>query len=149
MLTWEDGERIMKEMKHTPGPWIFGRTGDDKRLILGGPYRSYACSVQIHQTPRHMGLDDEPIREANAARIVACVNALEGIENPSAFVAASTEAHVQAVLLLNDERDARRELVEALEPFLGQIGYAQRNKSNGVYCDQVDRLNAALAKVTK
>ncbi|BBU58552.1 hypothetical protein KU6B_48170 [Mameliella alba] len=54
----------------TEGPWGYGRTGEEQRLILsqGGKGR-YVCNVQIFQTPRHMGLWEEDSREANARRI--------------------------------------------------------------------------------
>ncbi len=66
--------------KHTPRPWGFGNTGEGKRLILGangtGPY---VCSVQIHQTPRRMGMMDEEEREANALLIKASPDMLEAL----------------------------------------------------------------------
>jgi hypothetical protein len=58
--------------KSTPGPWGFGRTSDDQRIILGDDGKGrYVCNVQIHQTPRAMGLYAEEEREANARLIVA------------------------------------------------------------------------------
>lgn len=53
----------------TPRPWVFGNAKDGERLILGGPGRKYVATVVIHQIPRHMGRDEEPEREANAALI--------------------------------------------------------------------------------
>ena len=55
----------------TPGPWSFGRTGDEQRMILGGSSGNYVANVQIYQTPRHMGQWQEPEREANARFIAA------------------------------------------------------------------------------
>ena len=55
----------------TPGPWVFGNTGEEQRLILGGSSERYVANVQIYQTPRHMGAWDEPEREANARFIAA------------------------------------------------------------------------------
>jgi len=63
--------------KYTKGPWEFGNTTNDKKLILGGTSRDYVCSVQIWQTPRRMGLIDEPEREANAQLISAAPELLE------------------------------------------------------------------------
>lgn len=70
----------MSEYKHTAGPWGFGRTRDDQRLILGknGDGR-YVCNVQIHQTPRAMGRMSEPEREANARLIAAAPEMLEAL----------------------------------------------------------------------
>ena len=64
-------------MKHTPGPWKFGNTSDDKKIILGGTSERYVCSVQIWQTPRRMGLTDEPERDANAHLIASAPELLE------------------------------------------------------------------------
>lgn len=76
----------MSETDWTPGPWGFGNTSDDQRLVLGksGSGR-YVCNVQIHQTPRHMGQFDETEREANARLISAAPDLYE----------AATEARLQ------------------------------------------------------
>lgn len=75
--------------KHTPEPW--------------------RIEWQPGQTPKHtythcvMAGDDslcDTLTEADAARIVTCVNALAGIEDPAAFVEAVRE------LLLYAEIDA-------------------------------------------
>ncbi len=59
--------------RHTPGPWGFGNTNfDDRILILGdGGAGKYVCSVQIHQVPRSMGAHQEGERRANASLIKA------------------------------------------------------------------------------
>ncbi len=71
----------------TPGPWVFGRTGEEQRLILGGPSKEYVANVQIFQTPRNMGAWQESEREANARLIAlapqlaaALIKAREGLE---------------------------------------------------------------------
>lgn len=65
---------------HTPGPWGFGRTSDDRRIVLGDSGAgSYVCSVQIHQTPRAAGLYAETEREANARLIAAAPELLEAL----------------------------------------------------------------------
>ena len=46
----------MDESKHTPGPWGFGNTTEDRRMILGDNGKGrYVCNVQIYQTPRAYG----------------------------------------------------------------------------------------------
>ena len=76
----------MKNMKHTPEPWeayygcviaeseqgitINGGTGKEAREYYGG------------------NLIGESISDANADRIVACVNACAGMEDPAAEIAA-------------------------------------------------------------
>ncbi len=68
----------MPEAKHTPGPWGFGRTSDDQRIVLGDDGKGrYVCNVQIHQTPRAAGLFSEAEREANARLILAAPDLLD------------------------------------------------------------------------
>lgn len=58
--------------EHTPGPWGFGNGREGERLILGDNGNgNYVGHVQIHQTPRAMGMWDEEEREANALLISA------------------------------------------------------------------------------
>lgn len=70
----------MSETKHTPEPWeasrwkyypnrtrIFGPLVGDKIQLIGETY-------------------GEETNEANADRIVECVNAMEGIDNPVEFI---------------------------------------------------------------
>ena len=70
----------MSKAKHTPGPWVFGNTTEDKRLILGGESRDYIATIQIHQTPRRMGLWEEPTREANARLIAQSPNMYDALK---------------------------------------------------------------------
>lgn len=71
---------MSERRQYTPGPWFFGRTGRDKRMILGGPNGKYVTTVTIHQIPHLMGLLDEPEREANAQLIAAAPELLEALE---------------------------------------------------------------------
>ncbi len=64
-------------LTYTPGPWIFGKTDEGKRLILGGQDRRYIASITIYQIPRRMGLYEEPERKANARLIAAAPELLE------------------------------------------------------------------------
>jgi len=56
-------------MTHTQRKWKFGNTSEGEKMILDENDR-YVGSVQIHQTPRNMGLLDEDRRLDNAKRIV-------------------------------------------------------------------------------
>jgi hypothetical protein len=68
--------------KHTPGPWGFGNTDEDKKLILGDNGKgNYVCSIQIYQTPRRMGLWQEEERLANARLIASAPELLEALKN--------------------------------------------------------------------
>jgi len=92
--------------KHTRGSWWHGGAGccvkrreteDDHGEIL--PERHIACTWGEDANgwkPDIYSREDE----ANAARIAACVNALDGIEDPEAFVwRAATNEQLVPVLL--------------------------------------------------
>lgn len=68
-------------------PWMLGRAPEEKRMILNNN-RHYVADIQIYQMPRHMGQIYEKVRLANVDRIIACVNALAGIDNPAEYMAA-------------------------------------------------------------
>ena len=73
--------------KHTPGPWT----------IKYGYLRSGSTTVAAVRgmSPPNKHGDRTPIEnhEANAERIVACVNAMEGIEDPGSFVEHARRLH--------------------------------------------------------
>jgi hypothetical protein len=111
----------MDERKHTPGPWQTDNMG------LGlGHIRSSDPNDQ-----RMIAYAQASPTDANAARIVACVNALEGIEDPAAFVAAV------------------RELVEAARSILAVVSNVSFESAESyAHATRVcARLSAALAKV--
>ncbi len=70
------------ELKHTPEPWDFN---SDK--ILGTVIRSEGLILSKMRVLE--GID----HEANAARIVECVNAMANIENPKEWVDKVKEAY--------------------------------------------------------
>lgn len=67
-ISTEDLKLIIEST--TSGPWWIGNTGPEKRMILGGGQSgSYIGTVQVFQTPRHMGEHEESRRIANATLI--------------------------------------------------------------------------------
>ena len=64
-----------KMSKHTPGPW-YGRSR--------GLYKGAEWDIREKRLGMTISCGG---KEADVARIVACVNALEGIDDPEAFVA--------------------------------------------------------------
>jgi hypothetical protein len=65
----------MSAPAHTAGPWSYARNPENTRWIIdSAPAHAIACTA-----------GHEPDNEANARRIVECVNALEGIPNPAAI----------------------------------------------------------------
>lgn len=86
----------MSAPKHTPEPWVAGWgggiTGPNAATMLQWDYK-----FPIHRVSDWCGPNREavlalpttdPAHEANAGRIVACVNACAGMDDPAAEIAA-------------------------------------------------------------
>ena len=91
----------MKESKHTMGPWRVG-TGTVTRMDCE---TKTVCGqgIVIAEAPAYIQ-EERPVRDANAARIVECVNACEGLE--PAAIPGLIEA-VDAALSHDDDGDWR------------------------------------------
>lgn len=74
----------MTTTKHTPTPWRIAEAaaGRFPEYPIVGADRHTVAVLKIYALDQHNG---------NAARIVQCVNACEGIEDPTAFIAAVRE----------------------------------------------------------
>lgn len=124
------------EQKHTPGPWVASRCENEKEWgIDSGEWGIATCA----DCPG----DGTP--EANARRIVACVNACEGSSTEwlEAFAnmpvgVSSIEKcveHCETLLAKIKELDAQRdELLKAINNYLNPnyspFGLAQTDKDN-------------------
>lgn len=73
--------------KYTPAPWVHGLGNH----IFSG---HRANDPDLHLIARMGGIEEPctPRDVANTARIVACVNALDGVENPVATIEAAYSA---------------------------------------------------------
>jgi len=71
-------------MKHTPEPWRLGPVGPSRThtQISGEGWSSFASVVTKMASEEN--LSEQGV--ANAQRIIDCVNAMAGIENPEEFV---------------------------------------------------------------
>jgi hypothetical protein len=67
----------MSKEKHTPEPWIVNDTSVGI-TISSGKQNLYLMYMSATRTDRD--------NSANANRVVECVNAMEGIENPAEFM---------------------------------------------------------------
>lgn len=69
--------------KHTPTPW---EIGSSKRSVISSNPANPKVIARMNFAGLGHGIyfDDEP--EANAQRIVTCVNACEGIDNPAEYI---------------------------------------------------------------
>lgn len=115
---------------HTKEPWSVFVAGHTTQIDKGVvPHGSRPCVVSWG------GFDssDLPLRvnRANARRIVACVNALAGIENPTAFVEAARgmrDVLVKAgdfIQPFNRAEELLAQVDEALTAFRAHLGEGQ------------------------
>lgn len=104
----------MSNTKHTAEPWVVYDGGRFLSIIPEDDMED----ITIARTPEHIGKerkladrfkDATEEDRANAARIVACVNAMAGVEDPAAFMEAARRELRGAVRDLNpatlDSRD--------------------------------------------
>ncbi len=104
--------------KHTPAPWVVNTAGSAKK---GEPFRITEIYVYAPNTQDDTAICADVIdpvtqapSEANARRIVACVNACEGI--PTARLEAGSADVLAYSMELHKQRD---ELLEALKNLVG------------------------------
>ena len=111
-------------MKHTKEPWSINNS-----RVVDQPYR-----LVIYASCRRIALCfkegnsiyvSEKEAEANAKRIVDCVNALEGIENPKEWVDVMRDRKVTDAMI--DERYQLRARVAALEDGLKELFEAAKH----------------------
>jgi hypothetical protein len=114
--------------QHTPGPWTVYK----EQMVLGKPPKNWRPTQSepeyiVTQTRLYTSPDRETAN-ANAARIVACVNACEGL-NPEAV----------------------RELLEALHTISNKASAGLLCHADAPYCCATigDIARAALAKATE
>jgi hypothetical protein len=94
----------VSEQKHTPEPWEYWneRSGEENTFNIQCVRGDIVAICDDHWDRR-----GDDTNEANAARIVACVNALDGIPDPAAFV-----ERARAVEAERDElRNAAKEVL--------------------------------------
>lgn len=117
----------MINTKHTPEPWWIptGYYTYIQGMSNGVTVPIAACTDNSHA--------DAPNRE-NFSRIVACVNALAGIEDPATYIAT-----------LKAQRD---DLLEACRSANGDMKWAER-EANANFRSSIILCDAAIANATK
>lgn len=78
---------------HTPEPWVVRNVGSRSEPMMN----IYAARIAGREPRHHVAIvatgdSPQPMEDANAARIVSCVNALAGIPDPEAAIKAVREA---------------------------------------------------------
>jgi hypothetical protein len=104
------------EARHTPGPW---RIGDAGHTVFGPP-RGLPPKIIASN-----------LSTANAARIVACVNALEGWHDPAAVgdLLEAAELAEGALDGLTDDGHGNRNAWAALDALRAAIAWARRGNT--------------------
>lgn len=90
--------------KHTPGPWKFHSKPINGNYTIETDRELRGDCWWVCDTGESAYILDEE-RKANAARIVACVNACEGIADPSAVKDLLEALEMVAELLALDEKE--------------------------------------------
>jgi hypothetical protein len=119
--------------KHTPTPWAQGLESTDAVFDAARVERVATC-----HRPSRFDADDWSV--ANAARIVQCVNACAGIDDPAA-----TLAEVRTLLGVIMARDDGREVIDLGEPNVLDGMAAEDGLSAGMALS--DRQCADLARL--
>lgn len=130
--------------KHTKGPWTTDEDDHD------APYQHIKIKAGKHRTVCTVWIDDAPVRDfnteqqANARRIVACVNACEGFSIEELEGADLFKDSIESGNLINELLAALEKIVEMnVQWALDQYGDA--TKAENMDCVRVAR--AAIAKV--
>lgn len=119
--------------KHTPGPWIIDEDASSFDIFsdaeVGTPF-----IASIRRSALSSGLDE--LARANARRIVACVNACEGV--PTEVLEAEKYINSASFGLRRSIKKQRDELLAALEMVLDCDG--------DLNAMDFDMMRAAIAK---
>ena len=104
----------IKKPMHTPEPW----TNDSYNLVYSTVNNQTVCEIQDYLRNAGDSTEHQPEEEAtaNAERIVKCVNACAGIENPAEFI---KDAHAAGNNMQTYE-NLIPQLVEELNVFRAQ-----------------------------
>ena len=88
--------------KHTPEPWL------DDRATHDDPYQNIKILGDENRGICWLWIDDAPVddwnaeQRANAARIIDCVNACAGMEDPAAEIAELKRQRDELLAVLHD-----------------------------------------------
>lgn len=97
---------------HTPGPWRIQAAAP--HVIDSDTLKDIAgCCAHVFRSEM-----DHPVDLANARRIVECVNALEGIDNPAEYIKLALSVGIEAFNRQKQNtklRDALQGMVDAFD----------------------------------
>lgn len=117
--------------QHAAAPWTANPVDDDNLIRIKnaeGGQVAICSNFSFFDTPESLPIK-ERINEANASRIVACVNACEGV---STEVLEYNSQH-GGVLRLERQRDQLLAALEEARAFIGEQPVRTQNVGNTVY----------------
>lgn len=124
------------ESKHTPEPWRENSQGDTEYI--------YSERHGAIATIPHDGLNRDE-HKANAARIVACVNAMKGISDPEAFVRRAIELantckeQAEEIYKLKTQNDNKYYLIQGLRATISYLTGMLRKLKNAENTKRTER----------
>lgn len=133
----------MSEQKHTPEPWYFdtkSRVGVDDLSI---------CAVDAIDEYRPGGWDFGETSEANARRIVACVNACEGLSQDALDGGWTAKGISDYAKKLEAQRDAIEKQMNELFKYVRHTKKCANNRDEKCDCgldDLIDNIEAESQK---
>jgi len=116
-------DRTTSPGNHTPGPWLTGRRLSTSLIITA--YGKDIAAVKINR------YTDNSINEANARRIVAAVNACEGISTWALEQGVIAELMLQLMVLADHVESQPHEFTEALRKLRVKEARAAIAKAKG------------------
>ena len=124
----------MSENKHTPGPWVIGRPPPNGEQTIGDKN-----GLMVAVATTGYGVNSE----ANARRIVACVNACAGITTEQLERSKSLDEFMRSMKVIEQQRD---DLLSALDITLAQHDALLRDFGL-CSADTIEQARAVLASV--
>lgn len=124
--------------KHTPEPWIIPSGEHHITSAANDEVRKYWC-ITTRDTGRHYPPE---VSNANARRIVACINACAGFSTEDLEIAPEKSLHNLALFSkqLNEQRE---ELLEALE---NMVSMMDSGDEHGHGSEWYKKAKSAIAK---
>ena len=113
----------MSEKNWTPEPW----KADERYIVAEGAIANGRPGGEVMASCSHTVTDPgsqrypTAMRIANAARIVACVNACAGIDDPEAAIRSAKFGITSIIKRIQDLRDSPKSLQSSLETDLDAI----------------------------
>lgn len=125
--------------QHTAGTWLLRSSVDTNETLVWNDNRCPIAKIPWD------GFTENNETEANAARIVACVNACAGLADPAADLATLREALRVIAEMADEQREHFNEVWDRVDPKNNWDGNAANVR--GGYISIAGKARAVLARV--